>query len=99
MNTEIIIALISAIGGTVIGFVLTEIKARKSEHNATQKALKILLRRELRNQCSDWSSLGYITQGGLLEYTDTLSVYEMLVGQNDFIEAITNKIKSLPVKD
>lgn len=92
--TDIIVAIIGTFGGALLGFILNELKAKRSE----QEALKILLRRELRMQYSEWHSKGYITESALIEYTYALEVYEKLVGKNDFVEQITRGISSLEVR-
>jgi len=92
--TEIIVAVIGAFGGTLLGFILNELKAKRSE----QEALKILLRRELRTQYNEWHNKGYITESALIEYTYALDVYERLVGKNDFVEQITKGISCLEVR-
>lgn len=99
MPTEIIVACISTFGGLFVGFILTELKNAKTQKNVSQKALKILLRRELREQCCDCVKKGYITDTELLEYTDALSVYESLIGKNDFVNKITETIMALPNKN
>lgn len=99
MTDEIIIAIISACGGTVIGGIIEFIKNRRTESTRIENAIKILLRRELNTQQEHYVSAGSITHIGLQEFEDTLAVYESLIGSNGFVETLANNVRSLEVKD
>lgn len=91
--TAIIVAFVTAAGGTIVGFFLNEFKASRSE----QRALKILLRRELREQAYYWLDQNHITSLGLQEFMDTVGVYTSLVGKNDFINTLVKQVTNLEI--
>lgn len=102
MNTEVIIALISAIGGAIavaIPAIITLLQNNKSNKTKLERAMKILLRRELITLHSYYVNMGYITRIGLQEFEDTLSVYDELIGSNGYVEALADDIHSLRIGD
>lgn len=98
MDTDVIVAIIGVFG-MALGWLADELRQKLNENNSTQKALKILLRREIKAEYEKWSKEGYITHSALAEFKDTIDVYNALVGNNGYVEDIENKINSLEVRE
>lgn len=97
MDNEIIVAVIGFLG-LALGYLVDEVKTKRKDNNATQRALKILLRKEIKAFYDKCVYQGYITHLELQEFKDTIDVYDTLVGNNGYVDDIESKINSLEVR-
>lgn len=97
MDNEVIVAIIGFLG-TALGYFVNELKQKKKGDVATQRALKILLRKEIKEFYESCESKGYITHLESREFNDILDVYNTLIGNNGYVENIEDKVKSLEVR-
>lgn len=97
MDTEIIVAIIGFLG-VALGYLMDEVKQKQNDSKATQKALKILLRKEIKDEYDVWKDKGFISNLALQEFNDTLEVYNELVGKNGYVDDIETKVKTLEVR-
>lgn len=81
----------------LIGVFLTALLGLIPKLKAYKEAILMMLQHDLTNLAFVCLDLGYITDYQLKSWSNMKRVYKML-GGNDYIDALDEKIKQLPVK-
>lgn len=97
MDNEVIVAIIGFLG-IAFGYLFDEFKTKRKDNNAIQRALKIILRKDIKTFHDNCVRQGYITHLELQEFQDTIDVYNILIGNNGYVDDIESKINSLEVR-
>lgn len=93
LNTALTIILTS-----LCGYITWYLQKKFSDKSATAEALKVLLRKELRELYNEANSRGFVTTDELEEYTKLYEVYHGL-GGNGTGTILYNAFSRLPVKE
>lgn len=93
LNTALTIILTS-----LCGYITWYLQKKFSDKSATAEALKVLLRKELRELYNEANSRGFVTTDELDEYTKLYEAYHNL-GGNGTGTILYNAFSRLPVKE
>lgn len=93
LNTALTIILTS-----LCGYITWYLQKKFSDKSATAEALKVLLRKELRELYNEANSRGFVTTDELEEYTKLYEAYHSL-GGNGTGTILYNAFSRLPVKE
>lgn len=93
INTALTIILTS-----LCGYITWYLQKKFSDKSATAEALKVLLRKELRELYNEANSRGFVTTDELEEYTQLYEAYHNL-GGNGTGTILYNAFSRLPVKE
>jgi len=93
LNTALTIILTS-----LCGYITWYLQKKFSDKSATAEALKVLLRKELRELYNEANSRGFVTTDELEEYTKLYEAYHGL-GGNGTGTILYNAFSRLPVKE
>lgn len=93
LNTALTIILTS-----LCGYITWYLQKKFSDKSATAEALKVLLRKELRELYNEANSRGFVTTDELDEYTKLYEAYHSL-GGNGTGTILYNAFSRLPVKE
>lgn len=93
LNTALTIILTS-----LCGYITWYLQKKFSDKSATTEALKVLLRKELRELYNEANSRGFVTTDELDEYTKLYEAYHSL-GGNGTGTILYNAFSRLPVKE
>lgn len=93
LNTALTIILTS-----LCGYITWYLQKKFSDKSATAEALKVLLRKELRELYNEVNSRGFVTTDELEEYTKLYEAYQGL-GGNGTGTILYNAFSRLPVKE
>jgi hypothetical protein len=84
--------------GNGIGWAVKAWWDKHKYNSIIQKALKILLRRELSIQHNIYMNKGRISRIGLQEFESTLETYEALTGSNGYVQDLAEDIRNLDIE-